>query len=70
MKDQGCLIGRRVVFCGSSPLLYLAALQMLRVGGEALIPVDIRIIAATNRLPRQPLPRLRARKTPRPRPLP
>ena len=27
--------------------------EVLRVGGEALIPVDIRIIAATNRLPRQ-----------------
>src|SRR5947209_8543848 len=26
LKDQGCLIGRNTVFCGSSPLLYVAAL--------------------------------------------
>jgi NADPH-dependent 2,4-dienoyl-CoA reductase/sulfur reductase-like enzyme len=27
LKEHGCLIGRRIVFCGSSPLLYLAAKQ-------------------------------------------
>lgn len=40
LKDQGCLIGRRVVFCGSSPLLYVAALQYLRVGGEVAAVLD------------------------------
>jgi NADPH-dependent 2,4-dienoyl-CoA reductase/sulfur reductase-like enzyme len=40
LKDQGCLIGRRVVFCGSSPLLYLAALQYLRAGGEVAAVID------------------------------
>ena len=32
LKGQGALIGRRVVFCGSSPLLYLAAKQFLAAG--------------------------------------
>lgn len=40
LKDQGCLIGRRVVFCGSSPLLYLAACQYLAVGGEIAAVID------------------------------
>ena len=40
LKDQGCLIGRRVVFCGSSPLLYVAALQYLRAGGEVAAIID------------------------------
>ncbi len=40
LKDQGCLIGRRVVFCGSSPLLYLAAVQYLRAGGEVAAVID------------------------------
>ncbi|MCC7427771.1 MAG: FAD-dependent oxidoreductase [Alphaproteobacteria bacterium] len=35
LKDQGCLIGRQVVFCGASPLLYLAALQYARMAGAA-----------------------------------
>ena len=37
LKDQGCLIGRSTVFCGSSPLLYLAALQYVRAGGAVAI---------------------------------
>ena len=40
LKDQGCLIGRRVVVCGSSPLLYLAAVQYLRAGGEVAAVID------------------------------
>ncbi|WP_270933492.1 FAD/NAD(P)-dependent oxidoreductase [Falsiroseomonas oryzae] len=40
LKDQGCLIGRRVVFCGSSPLLYLAAVQYLRAGGKVAAVID------------------------------
>ncbi len=40
LKDQGCLIGRRVVFCGSSPLLFLAAVQYLRAGGEVAAVID------------------------------
>ena len=40
LKDQGCLIGRRVVFCGSSPLLYLAALQYKKMGCEIAAVLD------------------------------
>ena len=40
LKSQGCLLGDRVVFCGSSPLLYLAALQYLRVGGRVAAVID------------------------------
>lgn len=40
LKDQGCLIGRQVVFCGSSPLLYLAALQYARMGAEVVAVLD------------------------------
>lgn len=40
LKGQGCLIGRRTVFCGSSPLLYLAALQYVRMGGIVEAVVD------------------------------
>lgn len=37
LKDQGCLIGGRVVFCGSSPLLYLAAAQYRRFGAVVTV---------------------------------
>ncbi len=40
LKDQGCLIGKRVVFCGSSPLLYLAALQYRKMGAEIVAVLD------------------------------
>jgi len=40
LKDQGCLVGQRVVFCGSSPLLYLAALQYARHGAEVAAVLD------------------------------
>ena len=40
LKDQGCLIGKRVLFCGSSPLLYLAALQYRMMGAEIAAVLD------------------------------
>jgi hypothetical protein len=40
LKDQGCLIGRNPVFCGSSPLLYLAACQYLRMNGKVAAVID------------------------------
>lgn len=53
LKGQGCLIGRKTVFCGSSPLLYLAALQYLRMGGNVAAVIDTTPISAKIRaLPR------------------
>ena len=46
LKGQGCLIGRRVVFCGSSPLLYLAAVQYRRMGAEVAAVLDTTPFAA------------------------
>ena len=40
LKDQGQLIGRKVVFCGSSPLLYLAALQYRLSGAQVAAVLD------------------------------
>jgi len=40
LKEHGCLIGRRVVFCGSSPLLYLAAKQYRAMGAEIVAVLD------------------------------
>jgi NADPH-dependent 2,4-dienoyl-CoA reductase/sulfur reductase-like enzyme len=40
LKEHGCLIGRRIVFCGSSPLIYLAADQVRRMGGEIAAVLD------------------------------
>jgi NADPH-dependent 2,4-dienoyl-CoA reductase/sulfur reductase-like enzyme len=40
LKSQGCLLGDRVVFCGSSPLLYLAAVQYVRMGGQVAAILD------------------------------
>jgi len=40
LKGQGCAIGRRVVFCGSSPLMYLAAVQFLRMGAGVAAVLD------------------------------
>ncbi|HEV7257214.1 MAG TPA: NAD(P)/FAD-dependent oxidoreductase [Bosea sp. (in: a-proteobacteria)] len=40
LKDQGCLIGRRVAFLGSSPLLTLAAKQYRAMGGEVVVIAD------------------------------
>ena len=40
LKEHGCLIGRRIVFCGSSPLLYLAARQYHAMGAEIAAVLD------------------------------
>jgi NADPH-dependent 2,4-dienoyl-CoA reductase/sulfur reductase-like enzyme len=40
LKGQGALIGRRVVFGGSSPLLYLAARQYLSAGATVAAVLD------------------------------
>jgi NAD(P)H-nitrite reductase large subunit len=40
LKEHGCLIGRRIVFCGSSPLLYLAAAQYRVMGAEIAAILD------------------------------
>lgn len=40
LKDQGCLIGRRVAFLGSSPLLALAAQQYRKLGGQVVVIAD------------------------------
>lgn len=40
LKEHGCLIGRRIVFCGSSPLLYLAAKQYRAMGAEIAAVLD------------------------------
>jgi NADPH-dependent 2,4-dienoyl-CoA reductase/sulfur reductase-like enzyme len=50
LKDQGCLIGQTVVFCGSSPLLYLAAVQYARFGAVVTVldttPLGAKLAAA------------------------
>lgn len=40
LKDQGCFVGRRVAFIGSSPLLSLAALQYQKLGGDIAVVAD------------------------------
>lgn len=58
LKEQGCLIGRRTVFCGASPLLYLAALQYVRAGGTVQAVLDTSTLrdklGATRRLLARP----------------
>jgi NADPH-dependent 2,4-dienoyl-CoA reductase/sulfur reductase-like enzyme len=46
LKEHGCLIGRRLVFCGTSPLLYLAADQYRRMGAEIVAVLDTTPLAA------------------------
>jgi thioredoxin reductase len=46
LKEHGCLIGRRIVFCGSSPLLYLAAEQYRQMGAEIAAILDTTPLAA------------------------
>jgi NADPH-dependent 2,4-dienoyl-CoA reductase/sulfur reductase-like enzyme len=46
LKEHGCLIGRRIVFCGSSPLLYLAAKQYRAMGAEIAAVLDTTRFAA------------------------
>ena len=40
LKEHGCLIGRHVVFCGASPLLYLAAKQYRQMGADVVAVLD------------------------------
>lgn len=40
LKDQGCLIGHRVAFLGSSPLLALAAKQYREMGADIAVIAD------------------------------
>jgi NADPH-dependent 2,4-dienoyl-CoA reductase/sulfur reductase-like enzyme len=46
LKDQGCLIGSRVAFLGSSPLLALAAKQYRDMGAEIAVIADTTPISA------------------------
>jgi NADPH-dependent 2,4-dienoyl-CoA reductase/sulfur reductase-like enzyme len=46
LKEQGCLIGRRTAFLGSSPLLALAAQQYRKLGGEVVAIADTTPFAA------------------------
>jgi NADPH-dependent 2,4-dienoyl-CoA reductase/sulfur reductase-like enzyme len=46
LKEHGCLVGRRTVFCGSSPLLYLAAKQYRAMGAEIVAVLDTTPLAA------------------------
>ncbi|WP_235442784.1 FAD/NAD(P)-dependent oxidoreductase [Caballeronia mineralivorans] len=58
LKAQGCSIGRRVVFAGTGPLLYLVAYQYAKAGAQVEAVLDTnpfsRQFAATPRLLRQP----------------
>jgi NADPH-dependent 2,4-dienoyl-CoA reductase/sulfur reductase-like enzyme len=40
LKHQGCLIGRRVAFVGTGPLLYLVAHQYARAGAKVAVLLD------------------------------
>jgi NADPH-dependent 2,4-dienoyl-CoA reductase/sulfur reductase-like enzyme len=45
LKFQGCAIGRRVVFMGTGPLLYLVAYQYAKAGVEVAAVLDIARLA-------------------------
>lgn len=40
LKAQGCVIGQRVAFMGSGPLLYLAAAQYVKAGADVAAVLD------------------------------
>ena len=40
LKSQGCAIGKKVVFAGSGPLLYLVAWQYMKVGVDVAAVLD------------------------------
>ncbi|XUM22620.1 FAD-dependent oxidoreductase [Bradyrhizobium oligotrophicum S58] len=46
LKAQGCAIGRRVVFAGSGPLLYLVAWQYMKAGVEVAAVLDAAPLSA------------------------
>jgi NADPH-dependent 2,4-dienoyl-CoA reductase/sulfur reductase-like enzyme len=56
LKYQGCAIGRRTIFLGSGPLLYLAAWQYAKAGAEVAAVLDTAPFAAK----RAALPKLMA----------
>ena len=49
LKQQGAFAGARTVFCGSSPLLYVAASQYLAMGAEVAGVLDTTPLAAKAR---------------------
>ena len=57
LKAQACAIGRRVVFLGSGPLLYLVASQYVKAGASVAAVLD----TAPRRLRVKALPKLMAR---------
>jgi NADPH-dependent 2,4-dienoyl-CoA reductase/sulfur reductase-like enzyme len=57
LKSQGCAIGKRVVFMGTGPLLYLVASQYVRAGAQVAAVLDTS--PASSRL--KALPALAAR---------
>lgn len=56
LKHQGCAIGRRTVFLGTGPLLYLVAWQYAKAGAEVAAVLDVSPVAGRIR----ELPRLAA----------
>lgn len=46
LKEHGCLVGRHIALCGSSPLLYLAAKQCRAMGAEVVAVLDTTPFAA------------------------
>ncbi|MGJ5038517.1 FAD-dependent oxidoreductase [Bradyrhizobium sp. HKCCYLRH3059] len=46
LKAQGCAIGRRVVFAGSGPLLYLVAWQYMKAGVDVAAVLDAAPLSA------------------------
>ena len=49
LKFQGCAIGRRVLFCGTGPLLYLVAYQYARAGAAVVGVLDSAPLALKRR---------------------
>jgi NADPH-dependent 2,4-dienoyl-CoA reductase/sulfur reductase-like enzyme len=49
LKWQGCAIGRRTVFVGTGPLLYLVAYQYAKAGAEVAAVLDTSTFAAKRR---------------------
>jgi len=46
LKSQGCAIGRRIVFAGTGPLLYLVAYQYAKAGAQVLAVLDTNTMGA------------------------
>jgi NADPH-dependent 2,4-dienoyl-CoA reductase/sulfur reductase-like enzyme len=46
LKSQGCAIGRRIVFAGTGPLLYLVAYQYAKAGARVLAVLDTSRVGA------------------------